>query len=260
MILNHKSAIEYILESAEEEKIDSYHIRSIHGILSENLLGDPSASGKLREISVGIGGSSYMPLENPHALQENFDLFIKKLNLIKDPFEQSFFALIYLSYLQAFEDVNKRTARIVANIPLIKSNLRPLSFVDVEQDAYILAMLGFYEKNDISLVKDLYLWAYKRSCERYSAIQDNIAEPNKLKMKYRGEIQHIVRTIVQENTPGNILVKKVKKLIQELEIPKEDSKELFNIIEVEIASLHEGNIARFKIRPSEFESWKTYQR
>jgi hypothetical protein len=69
-------------------------------------------------------------------------------------------------------------------------------------------------------------------------------------LKYRGEIQQILRTIALENTPGNILVKKVKKLIQEQEIPKEDSKELFKIIEIEIASLHEGNIARFKIRPS----------
>jgi Fic family protein len=80
-----------------------------------------------------------LPLDNPHILRECFDTFIEKINQIEDPFEQSFFALVHLSYMQAFEDVNKRTARIVANIPLIKKNLRPLSFVDVDQGAYVVS-------------------------------------------------------------------------------------------------------------------------
>ncbi|MCX6129495.1 MAG: Fic family protein, partial [Proteobacteria bacterium] len=133
MILNHKGAIEYIVESIAEEKMNSHEICSIHALLSENLLGDPSASGRIRQIAVGVGGTSYLPLENPHLLKECFEIFIEKLNAIEDPYEQSFFSLVHLSYLQAFEDVNKRTARLVANIPMIKKNLRPLSFIDVDK-------------------------------------------------------------------------------------------------------------------------------
>lgn len=82
MILNHKAAIEYIVESAEEDQITSQEIRSIHALLSENLLGDPAASGRLRSLIVGIGGSTYMPLENPPVLRECFDLFVEKLKAL----------------------------------------------------------------------------------------------------------------------------------------------------------------------------------
>ncbi|MBK7513422.1 MAG: Fic family protein [Chloracidobacterium sp.] len=110
MILNHKAAIEYIVESVEDDGITSHEIRSVHALLSENLLGDPAASGRLRTIIVEIGGSTYVPLENPQLIRECFDIFIEKMNLIEDPFEQSLFSIVHLSYLQAFEDVNKRTA------------------------------------------------------------------------------------------------------------------------------------------------------
>jgi hypothetical protein len=130
MILNHKAAIEYIVESADEKNISSHCVRSIHALLSDNLLGNPAASGQLRTIAVGISGTAYIPLDNPQILNESFDLLIEKINAITDPFERSLFSIVHLSYLQAFEDVNKRTARLVANIPMVKENLRPLSFLD----------------------------------------------------------------------------------------------------------------------------------
>lgn len=259
MILNHKGAIEYIIESAAEEKITSHEVCSIHALLSENLLGDPSASGRIRQIAVGVGGTNYMPLENPHILKECFQSFIEKLNLIKDPFEQSFFALVQLSYMQAFEDVNKRTARLVANIPLIKKNLRPLSFMDVDQGAYVKSLLGVYEKNDVNLFRDLYLWAYTRSAQRYSAIQQAMGEPNLLKLKHRSAIQEIIRTILLEKVSGPQVVHRIQNLLAEQKLPETESAELFKIIETEILSLHDGNIARFKIRPSEFQEWKKMQ-
>ena len=259
MILNHKEAIEYIIELVDEEKLSSQMVRSIHALLSENLLGDSSASGRVRQIAVGISGTTYIPLENPHVLTECFDLFIQKVNLIEDPFEQSFFSLVQLSYLQAFEDVNKRTARLVANVPLIKKNLKPLSFTDVSQEAYVKSLLGIYEKNDVSLLRDLYVWAYKRSSQRYSAIQQAMGEPNLLKLKYRSMIHEIIRTIILEKIEGKQVVSKVRNLIEALELPATDATALFQIIETEILSLHDGNIARFKIRPSAFQEWKNLQ-
>lgn len=259
MILNHKGAIEYIIESAAEEEITGHEVCSIHALLSENLLGDPSASGRIRQIAVGVGGTNYMPLENPHILEECFQIFIEKLNLIQDPFEQSFFALVQLSYLQAFEDVNKRTARLVANIPLVKKNLRPLSFMDVGSEAYVKSLLGVYEKNDVSLFRDLYLWAYRRSAQRYSAIQQAMAEPNLFKLKYRADIQDIVRTVILEKIPGPRVVHRIQSLIETKGLPEADAAEMFNLIETEIVSLHDGNTARFKIRPSEYQEWKNLQ-
>lgn len=259
MILNHKDAIEYIVESAQETIITSHEVRSIHALLSENLLGDPSASGRIRELAVGISGTTYLPLENPHVLKEYFELFIKKLNGITDPFEQSFFALVHLSYMQAFEDVNKRTARLVANIPMIKQNLNPLSFIDVNQTDYVLALLGVYEKNEVSLLRDLYIWAYKRSAQRYSAMQQAMGEPDVFKMKHRDEIKAIVRTIILKKVAGSEVVSTIKRLLAALRLEEHDSLQLFQIIETEIMHLHDGNIARYKIKPSEFVEWRAVQ-
>ena len=259
MILNHKAAIEYVVESADEDRITSNAICSIHALLSENLLGDPAASGRLRTLIVGIAGSTYLPLENPQVLRECFDLFVEKLNSIADPFEQSIFSIVHLSYLQAFEDVNKRTARLVANIPLIKANLKPLSFMDVEQAAYVSALLGVYEKTDVNLIRDLYIWAYNRSSQRYTAVQQSLGEPNLLKLRYREPIREIVRSIILEKVAGEQVVQKIRELIEKQNLPETERDALFNLIETEIISLHDGNAARFKVRPSEFQTWKKLQ-
>ena len=225
----------------------------------KNAIGDPSACGQLRKIGVGISGSTYIPLENPHLLKECFDRFIEKINLIDDPFEQSIFSLVHLSYLQAFEDVNKRTARLASNIPLIRRNLKPLSFIDVNMVSYITALLGVYEKNDISLLVDLYIWAYRRSSQRYSATQQALGLPDLLKLKYRTMISDIVRSIILKNVKGSLIVTVIRKKIAENNLTKTEADQLLQMIEIEIASLHEGNIARFKIRPSEFYTWKKTQ-
>ena len=118
------------------------------------------------------------------------------------------------------------------------------------------ALLGVYEQNDVSLFKDLHLWAYKRSSKRYSAIQQSPGEQNLIKLKYRQAIQHIIRTIIIEKVGGAEIVSQVRRLIAALNLPQEDTILLFQAIETEIVSLHDGNIARFKIRPSEFQEWK----
>jgi hypothetical protein len=155
--------------------------------------------------------------------------------------------------------VNKRTARLVANIPLIKKNLKPLSFIDVEQHAYANALLGVYEKNNISLLRDLYRWAYQRSSLRYSAIQQSLGAPNLLKLKYRNVIHDIIRTIILEKVEGRQVVPQIRKLIEAQSLSETDASWLFEAIETEILSLHEGNIASYKVRPSEFQAWQQIQ-
>ncbi|MEI6790631.1 MAG: Fic family protein [Myxococcaceae bacterium] len=256
MIINHKRAIEYIIDSCDEPKITTRAVYSVHTLLSFNLLGDGTGCGRIRQNSVRVTGTTYLPLENPHVIKEYFELFLEKLNSIDNPFEQSIFSMVHISYLQAFQDVNKRTGRLIANIPLIKRNLRPLSFTDVDQEIYVQSLLGIYEKNDISLFKDLYLWAYRRSSQKYSAVQQTMDESNLLKLKYYHEIQNIIRAIILEKTSKKNLVPRIRQLIDKLLFSKAISQELFKIVEVEISSLHDGNIAGYQISPIEFENWK----
>jgi DNA-binding Lrp family transcriptional regulator len=136
MILNHKAAIEFLVDQAEEVSFNRYAILNLHALLSENLLSNPEASGRLRRIPVEITGSVFHPLAIPQVLEECFDQILDTARAIQNPFEQSFFMMVHIPYLQPFEDVNKRVSRLAANIPLIQRNLCPLSFVDVPERAY----------------------------------------------------------------------------------------------------------------------------
>src|SRR5437773_2412409 len=103
---------------------------------------------------------SLSPNCDPTVIQECFDLLVTKANRIKDPFEQAFFLMVRIPYLQAFDDVNKRTSRLAANIPLIQNNLCPLSFIDVPEEMYINGLLGVYELKRVELLRDIFAWSY----------------------------------------------------------------------------------------------------
>ncbi len=130
MILNHKAAIEMLVDEAQGIGFNRYTLQNLHALLSDNLLPDPGAGGRLRQMDVAISGSVYQPLAIPQRISEHFDALLAKARDIDDPFEQAFFAMVQLPYLQPFDDVDKRTSRLAANIPLIRQNLAPLSFVD----------------------------------------------------------------------------------------------------------------------------------
>ena len=198
MILNHKAAIEFLVQSANEIGFDRYTILNLHGLLAENLLPDPAAAGRIRSIPVTIGKSVYHPPEIPQVLEECFDEILATAAAIEDPFEQAFFSMVHLPYLQPFEDVNKRVSRLAANIPLIRENLSPLSFIDVPDETYTRGMLAIYELNRVELLKDVFLWAYERSAARYAAIRQTIGEPDPFRFRYRQAIKQIVADVVRE--------------------------------------------------------------
>src|SRR5689334_8552471 len=123
MILNHKAAIEMLVENVDDVRFDRYTICNLHSLLADNLLADPVAAGRLRRIEVAISGTVYQPLAIPQQLELLFDRLLAKATAIADPFEQALFVMVHIPYLQPFEDVNKRVSRLAANIPLIKHNL-----------------------------------------------------------------------------------------------------------------------------------------
>jgi Fic family protein len=157
MILNHKAAIELLVDNAGEIGFNRYTILNLYALLANNLLGDPQAGGRLRSIDVGIGGTVFHPLTGPQLIEETFNQVLEKASAIDDPFEQGFFAMVQLPYLQPFEDVNKRVSRLAANIPLIRRNLAPLSFVDVPERDYIDSILGVYELKRVELFRDVFI-------------------------------------------------------------------------------------------------------
>ncbi|HEY5581482.1 MAG TPA: Fic family protein [Rhodoferax sp.] len=153
MILNHKSAIEYLVRDTEHAGVTPETVIALHAFLSDGLMPDPLTCGRIRKRAVEIGGSVYLPVAMPQRLEDLFGIVMSMAAEIQDPFEQSFFMMVHLPYLQPFEDVNKRVSRLAANIPLIQHNLCPLSFIDVPQQAYVDAVLGVYELNRIELLQ-----------------------------------------------------------------------------------------------------------
>jgi len=254
MILNHKDAIEFLVDSAGEIGFNRYTITNLHGLLSYNLLPDPSASGRLRTHAVGIHLSVYTPPAIPQLIEENFNLLLANADAIQDPFEQAFFGMVHIPYLQPFDDVNKRVSRLAANIPLNKQNLAPLSFVDVPQDLYIQGLLGVYEQQNIALLRDVFLWAYERSCLRYAALRQSLGEPDPFRVKYRDAIRTLVTTVVSQGIAQTDARREIEKYARQ--VPEGDQRRFVEVVETELLSLHSGNIARYRIRPSEFERWQ----
>ncbi len=255
MLLNHKAAIELLAQQSEDVGFNRYTICNLHALLSDNLLPDPSAGGRLRGHSVSIGRSVFHPLEVPQLIEQRFNELLTKAEAIEDAFEQSFFVMVHLPYLQPFEDVNKRVSRLAANIPLVRHNLSPLSFVDVPQPDYVNAILGVYELNQVEYLRDVFVWAYERSCARYSAIRQSLGEPDPFRLRYRlplmDVIGDVVRGVMDKKTAVSFLSHRVPELV-----PVEDQAKFIVMAESELASLHDANFARFRIRPSEFDQWK----
>ncbi|SOD56144.1 Fic/DOC family protein [Pseudoxanthomonas wuyuanensis] len=257
MILNHKAAIEMLVEQAQEVGFNRYTLQNLHALLSDNLLPDPGAGGRLRQNEVAISGSVYLPLAIPQLISEHFDTLLAKASAITDPFEQAFFAMVKLPYLQPFEDVNKRTSRLAANIPLIRRNLAPLSFVDVPEALYVEGMLGVYEINRVELLRDVFVWAYERSCQRYTILRDSLPVPDPLRLKHRETVQVLVTDIINGGIHRND-VASIQKRVAALVDP-EDIEDVLALTVNELNQLHEGNIARYRIRPSQFRNWLASQ-
>ena len=254
MILNHKDAIEFLVDESDEIGFNRYTILNLHALLSNNLLPNPSASGRLREFGVGITNSVFTPLEIPQLISEYFDLILSKVNQIKDTFEQAFFILVHFPYLQPFDDVNKRVSRLAANIPFNRKNLSPLSFIDVPEDYYIKGMLAVYELNRTDLLKDVFIWAYERSAMRYAAIRQSLGEPDTFRLKYRDEMKNTIVKIILQKAQKDGAIQIIKDDANNL--PQNDQAKFIESVETELIGLHDGNFARYKISPSEFKRWK----
>lgn len=252
MILNHKGAIEYLVHGADHVAVNAETIISVHALLSDGLLADPLACGKLRNRAVEIGGSVFLPIALPQRIEELFGIVLGMAAEIQDPFEQAFFLMVHLPYLQPFEDENKRVSRLVANIPLIKGNLSPLSFIDVPEQAYVDALLGVYELNRIELLRDVFVWAYERSCQQYVAVRSQLVPPDTFRLRYRAALAEAVRAIVRGGLPATT---ETVRQAMPASLAPDDRDSFAKLVVEEFKTLHAGNAVRFGLRPLEFEAW-----
>src|SRR3990167_2926907 len=214
MILNHKEAIRYLVDNAPKIEVSRNVICTLHFLLSDGLV-QPTETGKVRRHGVRVGGSTYIPFEDPKKLEQQLEKIARKASQIKDPYEQSIFLLIHISYLQAFVDVNKRTARLSANISLIRGNLVPLAFNDVRVEDYMSAMIAIYELQNVRPLVDLYVYSYLRTCAAYDSTIKAM-DFDEIRVRYRQDRREVVRNVILQAFIGEEMEKFVDAEANEL--------------------------------------------
>jgi hypothetical protein len=150
---------------------------------------------------------------------------------------------------------HKCVSRLAANIPLIKRNLTPLSFTDVPRQTYMEAVLGVYELNKVALLKDVFIWACERSAARYAAVRQSLGEPDPFRLRYREQIRELIATLVRMRVDRKGAATRIAAW-SKTEIDPGDRQHFAEIVEAELIGLHEGNFARYRIRPAEFAAWR----
>ncbi len=164
MLLNHKDALDFILDTPDYlSEISTHKIEDIHSILVQGLNVDKN----IRSRRVGITGTNYHPLDVEFQIREALDDMCRLINGKANVFEKALLALVLLSYIQAFADGNKRTARIISNAILIANGHCPLSFRTVDSIDYKKAMLIFYEQNNLSAFKSIFIDQFLFATQTY---------------------------------------------------------------------------------------------
>ncbi|NGX32623.1 MAG: hypothetical protein K1060chlam4_00673, partial [Candidatus Anoxychlamydiales bacterium] len=168
--------------------------------------------------------------------------------------EQSFFLLVHISYLQAFADVNKRTARLSANISLIKDNLVPLAFRDVGVQDYMSAIIAIYELQDIRPLIDLYVYSYLRTCAAYDSTIKSLGF-DEVRVRFRYKRREIVREIIINGFAGVQLEEYIQSEVIKQNIPKEIKKRFIEDILEDLEQINESRIAGLGISPDQLTKW-----
>ncbi len=164
MLLNHKAALDFIIKNPKYIKpLTISSIEDIHSILVKEL----DIDRNIRKRRVGISGTNYKPLDNEFQIKEALEQLCKLVNHQDNVFTKALFVLVLISYIQAFADGNKRTARIISNAILINNNYCPISFRTVDSIDYKKAMLIFYEQNNISAFKKIFIDQFEFAVKTY---------------------------------------------------------------------------------------------
>lgn len=248
MLLNHKNAIEFLVDAVPEQGLTLSVARNLHALLMQDLLADSASLGTIRHKVVNISGSVYLPTQVPSLLEDMLERIIGKAARVNNPVEAAFFLWINMAYLQPFEDGNKRTSRLCANIPLLLYNCAPLSFMDVDRDDHAQAMLGVYELRDVRVAAELFEWTYRRSCRRYGVILDAVGRPDPMRLRYRESLNDAIGRIVRDRLG---LVDALASLgLDEARAPGFEG-----LLREELDKLQPYNCARYRLTMAATQGW-----
>jgi len=163
--------------------------------------------------------------------------------------------LVHVPHLQPFADINKRTSRLPANLPLFKANLCSLTFVGVPDAAYSRAVLGVCELTRVELLRDVFAWACARSIQEHLAIKQDLAEPDPdpIRLPYRDAIKQTIHAVVTH--PDEEALHAIAQAVA-ARVPEPDRAAMHSLIAEELRRLHEGASAGCGLRPSEFAAWR----
>lgn len=248
MLLNHKDAIEFVVDEVPHYGIKDVVVRNIQSLLMQGLLKNSDALGTARNTVVTITDSVYVPLQAPQLLDEMLANIVDKACHIKNPIEAAFFLWVNIAYLQPFEDGNKRTSRLCANLPLLLQNCAPLSFLDVEQADYALAVLAVYERQDVSLAVELFEWTYRRSIDKYTAVLEAMGVPDPFRLQYREQLGEAVRQVVTGAATA-------ADVVPTLGIDTADQEQFVQLLREELQHLETYNCARYRLGFSLTDRW-----
>lgn len=164
MIINHKTALDYITENPSAYKeLTVRKIEELHRLLVQGL----GVSYGVRKTLVGIVGTDYKPLDNDFQIKEALERLVNLVNDTENPLEKALITVLMISYIQPFEDGNKRTSRILGNALLLANDYCPLSYRSVDEVEYKKGIILFYEQNNASYFKKLFLEQYKQAVKKY---------------------------------------------------------------------------------------------
>jgi len=248
MLLNHKDAIEFMVDAVPTEGITVPVIVDLQSRLMRDLLKDSRDIGSIRRRVVNIDGSVYSPSNIPALLEHELKSIVEKVRHIRNPVEAAFFLWVNLAYLQPFADGNKRTSRLSANMPLMLHNCAPLSFLDVERTDYATAMLGVYEQRNVAAAVELFEFVYRRSIQKYSVLRASLAVPDPLRARYRQALNELMQFVVFHG-------RTLQNALSEVPIAAADLAALSVIVSTELDHLEPYNCARYNLARSMTQRW-----
>lgn len=248
MLLNHKSAIEFLVDAVPTEGISVPVIVDLQAKLMRDLLRDSRDIGSFRRRLVNIDGSVYTPNNIPTFLEESLHSIVHKARLIQNPVEAAFFLWVNVAYLQPFADGNKRTSRLGANMPLLLFNCAPLSFLDIERSDYATAMLGVYEQRNVAAAVELFEFIYRRSIQKYSVLRASLGVPDPLRARYRQALNELMQFVVFHG-------RTLDDALRDVPVDPVDLPALRAIANTELDHLEQYNCARYNLARGMTQKW-----
>ena len=167
MILNHKAAFLFVYEHAKRfTALSRSNLEVIHTLLVKDL----RVGLGVRRSPVGVLGSKYRPLDTMRQITDALSYLYQKIEIAKTPYSKALLALLGVSYVQPFEDGNKRTSRLATNALLLSYGIAPLSYRSIDENEYREAMLVFYELNSIIPLKKIFISQYDFAARNYAVV------------------------------------------------------------------------------------------